>query len=103
MLTEPRLPSRDRHDEQRCKPAQRGRLRCVDDLRCTALAMQITDTTTQATFTTSWTIDIPATVGGDTAYVDSLAQPAVLRLPGGAELDVYLARGGRVWQRIHLQ
>ena len=35
----------------------------------TALAMQITDTTTQATFTTSWTIDIPATVGGDTAYV----------------------------------
>jgi len=35
----------------------------------TTLTMQITDTTTQATFTTSWAIDIPATVGDDTAYV----------------------------------
>ena len=35
----------------------------------TTLTMQITDTTTQATFTTSWTIDIPSTVGDDTAYV----------------------------------
>ena len=35
----------------------------------TTLTMQITDTTTQATFTTSWTIDIPSTVDGDTAYV----------------------------------
>ncbi len=35
----------------------------------TTLTMQITDTTTQATFTTSWAIDIPATVGGNAAYV----------------------------------
>jgi hypothetical protein len=36
----------------------------------TTLTMTITDTTTPAnTFTTSWTINIPATVGGNTAYV----------------------------------
>lgn len=35
----------------------------------TTLTMQITDTITQATFTTSWPIDIPSTVGGNTAYV----------------------------------
>jgi len=35
----------------------------------TNLAMIITDTVTQATFSTSWAIDIPATVGGNTAYV----------------------------------
>jgi len=35
----------------------------------TNLAMTITDTVTQATFSTSWAIDIPATVGGNTAYV----------------------------------
>ncbi len=35
----------------------------------TTLTMQITDTMTQATFTTSWPIDIPSTVEGNTAYV----------------------------------
>ena len=35
----------------------------------TALAMTITDASTQQSFTTSWTIDIPGTVGGTTAYV----------------------------------
>ena len=35
----------------------------------TTLSMQITDLTTQATFATSWTINIPATVGANTAYV----------------------------------
>ncbi len=35
----------------------------------TTLSMQITDTTTQATFTTSWPIDIPTTVGDSTAYL----------------------------------
>jgi hypothetical protein len=34
----------------------------------TTLNMQITDATTQQSFVTSWTIDIPATVGGTTAY-----------------------------------
>ena len=33
------------------------------------LTMQITNTTTQATFTTSWAIDIPTTVGAHAAYV----------------------------------
>lgn len=35
----------------------------------TTLAMQVADTTTQATFQTSWPIDIPATIGSNTAYV----------------------------------
>jgi hypothetical protein len=36
----------------------------------TTLTMTITDTTTPAdTFTTSWPINIPATVGGNTAFV----------------------------------
>jgi Legume lectin domain len=35
----------------------------------TTLTMTITDATTAATFTTSWPINIPATVGGNTAYV----------------------------------
>lgn len=35
----------------------------------TTLAMTITDTKTKASFSKSWTIDIPATVGGSTAYV----------------------------------
>ncbi len=35
----------------------------------TKLTMTITDTVTNATFTTSWTINIPAIVGGNTAYV----------------------------------
>jgi hypothetical protein len=35
----------------------------------TTLTMTITDTVTNATFTTSWTIDIPGTVGGNTALV----------------------------------
>ena len=35
----------------------------------TTLAMTITDTVTLATFSTSWAINIPATVGGNTAYV----------------------------------
>jgi hypothetical protein len=36
----------------------------------TTLSMTVTDQTTPAdTFTTSWTINIPATVGGNTAYV----------------------------------
>jgi hypothetical protein len=33
------------------------------------LAMTITDTKTNASFSKSWTIDIPTTVGGNTAYV----------------------------------
>lgn len=33
------------------------------------LSVQITDTTTQATFSTSWPINIPATIGSSTAYV----------------------------------
>jgi hypothetical protein len=35
----------------------------------TKLTMTITDTVTNATFTTSWTINIPAVVGGNTALV----------------------------------
>ncbi len=35
----------------------------------TTLAMQITDTVTQASFQTSWSVDIPTIVGGNTAYV----------------------------------
>ena len=35
----------------------------------TTLSMTITDATTQQTFSASWTIDIPGTVGGTTAYV----------------------------------
>ena len=35
----------------------------------TALAMTITDTTTNATFTTNWTVDIPSIVGDVVAYV----------------------------------
>src|SRR5579859_7534859 len=35
----------------------------------TTLTMTITDTVTSATFTTSWLINIPGTVGGNTAYV----------------------------------
>ena len=35
----------------------------------TTLTMTITDTVTKASFSTSWTINIPATVGANTAYV----------------------------------
>jgi hypothetical protein len=35
----------------------------------TTLTMTITDTKTSASFTKSWAINIPATVGGNTAYV----------------------------------
>jgi len=35
----------------------------------TALAMTVTDSVTNASFSHSWTIDIPATVAGSTAYV----------------------------------
>src|SRR5271169_4612581 len=35
----------------------------------TNLTMTITDTTTNATFTQTWRINIPATVGGNIAYV----------------------------------
>jgi hypothetical protein len=35
----------------------------------TTLTMTITDTVTKATFTTSWAINIPGTVGGNTAFV----------------------------------
>jgi hypothetical protein len=35
----------------------------------TTLTMTITDTVTNATFTNSWTINIPRTVGGNTAFV----------------------------------
>jgi hypothetical protein len=35
----------------------------------TTLTMTITDTVTNATFATSWPIDIPSTVGGNTAFV----------------------------------
>ena len=35
----------------------------------TTLTMTITDTKTKASFSKSWTINIPATVGGNTAYV----------------------------------
>ena len=35
----------------------------------TNLTMTITDATTKATFTQAWPINIPTTVGGDTAYV----------------------------------
>ena len=35
----------------------------------TTLSMRITDLTTQATFQTSWIINIPSTVGGNTAYL----------------------------------
>jgi hypothetical protein len=35
----------------------------------TTLTMTITDTVTNATFSNSWTIDIPGTLGADTAYV----------------------------------
>ena len=35
----------------------------------TTLTMTITDTVTNASFSNSWTINIPATVGSNTAYV----------------------------------
>jgi len=35
----------------------------------TVLSMTITDTVTSATFSTSWTVNIPSIVGGNTAYV----------------------------------
>jgi Legume lectin domain/Chitobiase/beta-hexosaminidase C-terminal domain len=35
----------------------------------TTLSMTVTDTKTNASFSNSWTIDIPTTVGGNTAYV----------------------------------
>ena len=35
----------------------------------TTLTMTITDTVTKASFTTSWTINIPSTIGSNTAYV----------------------------------
>jgi hypothetical protein len=35
----------------------------------TTLAMTVTDTTVNATFTTSWPINIPQTIGGNTAFV----------------------------------
>ena len=35
----------------------------------TTLTMTITDTVTLATYTTSWPINIPSTVGSNTAYV----------------------------------
>ncbi|MGA8877966.1 MAG: hypothetical protein WB555_20670, partial [Candidatus Korobacteraceae bacterium] len=35
----------------------------------TTLVMRITDKVTQATFLTSWHINIPATLGGNTGYV----------------------------------
>ena len=35
----------------------------------TTLAMTLTDTVTKASFSNSWAINIPSTVGGDTAYV----------------------------------
>jgi hypothetical protein len=35
----------------------------------TTLTMTITDTVTNASYTTSFTINIPSTVGGNTAYV----------------------------------
>jgi hypothetical protein len=35
----------------------------------TTLSMTITDATTNASFSTSWTVNIPGTVGGNTAYV----------------------------------
>lgn len=35
----------------------------------TTLAMTVTDTVTNASYTNSWAINIPATVGGNTAYV----------------------------------
>ncbi|MBT9332595.1 chitobiase/beta-hexosaminidase C-terminal domain-containing protein [Paracidobacterium acidisoli] len=35
----------------------------------TTLSMTITDMVTEATWSTSWTVNIPATVGGNTAYV----------------------------------
>jgi hypothetical protein len=35
----------------------------------TTLSMTITDTVTAATWSTSWTVNIPSTVGGNTAYV----------------------------------
>jgi hypothetical protein len=39
------------------------------DITTLTLTMTITDTVTNATFTTSWPINIPATVGGNTALV----------------------------------
>ena len=35
----------------------------------TTLTMSITDATTAATFSTSWAVNIPAAVGGNTAFV----------------------------------
>jgi hypothetical protein len=35
----------------------------------TTLTMTITDTVTAATYTTSWTVNIPSIVGASTAYV----------------------------------
>jgi hypothetical protein len=40
--------------------------------------MTITDTVTQATYTTSFTINIPSTVGGNTAYVGFTGGTGVL-------------------------
>jgi hypothetical protein len=43
----------------------------------TTLTMTITDTVTNATFTTSWPINIPAAVGGNTALVGFTAGTGV--------------------------
>ena len=67
----------------------------------TTLSMQITDLTTQATFKTSWAINIPSTVGGNTAYVGFTGGTG-----GGTAMQdilswVFTSQGGaRVWQRF---
>ena len=53
----------------------------------TTLSMTITDTTTPVnTFTTSWPINIPSTVGANTAFVGLLPAPAAKPLPKKSSL-----------------
>jgi hypothetical protein len=52
------------------------------------LSMTARDTKTQASYTTSWAIDIPGTVGGSTAYVGFTGSTGWNQASGGAVGDV---------------
>ena len=61
----------------------------------TALTMTITDTKTKASFSKSWTIDIPTTVGGSTAYVGFTASTGGLTAVQDVMSWTYSAAAGQ--------